>query len=540
MSTKPRELLHRLFEYIEEQLKQADPRGFVIGKSLTPRFFQKDLAALPGVAFDVTEPGDHIWLKVDRLEANHPPAVASEYAHLIRFTDDPAGAVPHLDELEFARVLHEAKAEKDEALHEDIENELRTRVDAALVGYTSHWQEWAAIERPRRRSISLYGDLFALKHQLQAEQTANPIEFVWGLGIASWTLSFEDKPFDFQYPLLTQPLEIALDDNSMALEVRPRATDPRCEMDAFVGVGVLGAADCEKAMREHIARHRETPVSPFSPSSYADVLKLAARNLDSRGTYVEVLSAGKDAPAAGEHLVVSDSWVLFARPKSNNFLVEDLKNIRHKLEEGCDIPAGPLALVSPPSNVPISYEAVNFRGLSGRGTSSGPSGGSAPQELYFPLPYNQEQVTIVQRLERAAGVTVQGPPGTTATGSPFRVPNPNSRCSTRSPSSNDRCLVPIYQSPELILRNSMMLRGSDKAESYGRSRFVQLQCCSRKLRGREFPSALQVGRCCAAKIDIWATYYRTRTGCSPVRSAQLPRQTAAYGCPTARRHSEYQ
>ena len=34
------------------------------------------------------------------------------------------------------------------------------------------------------------------------------------------------------------------------------------------------------------------------------------------------------------------------------------------------------------------------------------------EELYFPLPYNDEQVTIVQRLKRAPGVTVQGPPGT--------------------------------------------------------------------------------------------------------------------------------
>jgi len=36
----------------------------------------------------------------------------------------------------------------------------------------------------------------------------------------------------------------------------------------------------------------------------------------------------------------------------------------------------------------------------------------AVQELYFPLPYNQEQVTIVHQLEQAHGVTVQGPPGT--------------------------------------------------------------------------------------------------------------------------------
>ncbi|MBV8803566.1 MAG: AAA family ATPase, partial [Sinobacteraceae bacterium] len=41
-----------------------------------------------------------------------------------------------------------------------------------------------------------------------------------------------------------------------------------------------------------------------------------------------------------------------------------------------------------------------------------PESGKPLEELYFPLPYNDEQVTIVQYLERAPGVTVQGPPGT--------------------------------------------------------------------------------------------------------------------------------
>ena len=66
-------------------------------------------------------------------------------------------------------------------------------------------------------------------------------------------------------------------------------------------------------------------------------------------------------------------------------------------------------MVSPPSDVPVNYEAVNFRGLSSRGDTR--SGGTTT-ELYFPLPYNEEQVTIISRLENAAGVTVQGPPGT--------------------------------------------------------------------------------------------------------------------------------
>lgn len=412
MPISPRELLHRLFVYIEEQLKDIDPRAFQIGKSALPRLFPKDLTNLPGVFFDVQEEGDHVWLKVERLEESPPPVSDSEkFGKAIRIDADPNGKPPQFIEAALDTLIRVAQKEVPEAEHQVLAARLRTEAESALVASVSKWQEWAARERPRRKTISLYSDLFALRHQLHAEQTANPVEFVWGLGMASWKLTFEGKPFDFQYPLLTQPLEISLDKESMSLEVRPRATEPGCEMDGFVACGIQGASECEKAMLEQLSRHKDTPVSPFSASSYADVLKLVARNLDSRGGYVEVLAKGEDAPAAGEHLAVSDSWVMFTRPKSNNFLVADLRNIRSKLEAGCQIPDGPLALVTPPSDMPLDYHAVNFRGLSGRGSGGG-SGASDTKELYFPLPYNQEQVTIVQRLERAAGVTVQGPPGT--------------------------------------------------------------------------------------------------------------------------------
>jgi hypothetical protein len=73
------------------------------------------------------------------------------------------------------------------------------------------------------------------------------------------------------------------------------------------------------------------------------------------------------------------------------------------------VPAGPAALVTPASSDPIGFTPVAFRGLSSGGARRG---AGEVKELFFPLPYNDEQVTIVQQLERAPGVTVQGPPGT--------------------------------------------------------------------------------------------------------------------------------
>ncbi|MGD0909872.1 MAG: AAA domain-containing protein, partial [Candidatus Acidiferrales bacterium] len=358
---------------------------------------------------DIQVEGDHVWLRLARLEANTPPKVADAHKTPFRISSDPFGPLPALDESAFLRKLNLLADSKSPEERRQIESSLRTSEEQALASYTGLWKSWAEGEKPIRKTIALYGDLFAVKRQMEAEETARPVELVWGLGVSTWQLSFQGKPVSFQYPLLTQAVEIAVDEQTMALEIRPRATNTRLEFNAFAACTVAGAADVENAGREHLAKSKDRIVTPFDPGSYADVLKMAATNLDSRGSYKNILAKGEALPSVGEHLIVTDSWVLFARPRTNNYLVDDLRRLQEKLASGCDIPIGPLALVSPPSDEPIEFEPVNFRGISSRGSYSD---GRTPQELYFPLPYNGEQVTIVQRLERAAGVTVQGPPGT--------------------------------------------------------------------------------------------------------------------------------
>lgn len=409
MTASPRDLLQRLFEYIEEQVKDIDPRGYQLSRQASFRSNPEDVAGLPGVSMDIQLEGDHIWLKVDRLEASKPPAIPPALQGLCQVSTDPGGPVPTLDEAALQHRIHTESSAILTSERTPLEARIRGRATQALREYVDLWKSWAEGEKPRRKTISLYGDLFALKHQLEAEETAKPTELVWGVGVATWSMSCEHGAFPFTYPVLTQAVEVALNDQTMAIEVRPRATNTRVEMDPFVACQVIGAADLEKAIREHLAKHKDKPVTPFDPSTYSDVLKQAATNLDSKGSYQEILAKRAAVPSAGQHLVVTDAWVLFSRPRANNYLFEDLKRLRERIAEGCDIPGGPLALVSPPSDTPVEYEAVNFRGISSRGSYEG---GSKPEELYFPLPYNGEQVTIVQRLERAPGVTVQGPPGT--------------------------------------------------------------------------------------------------------------------------------
>ena len=408
----PRDLLKGLLEYIEEQAKEIDPKGYRL--SAAKGFIRRntELAGLPGLEFDLRPEGDHIWLRLARLEAHKPPIVPEPFKGLFKVSNDPFGAPPALDEGHLITwiVQYESKPDPHLAKTHDPklrQEQLRQKAQLALQEYLPQWKAWAEGERPRRKSISLYGDLFALKHQIEAEETVKPQEFVWGIGVASWQLPYKEDPISFEYPMLTQAVEISIDERSMALDVRPRATDTRVEMEAFVACSVPGAADVEHAIKEQLQRHKDRPVTPFDTSSYTDVLKLAASNLDSDGSYREILAKGDAIPASGADLIVTDAWVLLSRPRTNNYLTEDLKRLKAKLASGCDIPIGPLALVTPPSDKPVEFEAIRFRGLSSRGSSQGEA-----EELYFPLPYNEEQVTIIQRLEKAAGVVVQGPPGT--------------------------------------------------------------------------------------------------------------------------------
>ena len=405
---KEHDLLHRLLDYIGEQAKDIDPHGFRLGtlKGFLRR--RESIAGLPGIEFDLKVEGDHIWLRVPRLEAASPPPLSENQRGLFRINGNPDGPAPSLDEAAFRHRLVQAIAGKTKEEADELEARARAGTTRALEAYSSLWSAWAEGERPRHKTIALYGDLFALKHQMEAEETAKPQELVWGIGISTWQIPMEGTKLSFEYPLLTQAVEISLDEQTMALEIRPRATDTRVEMESFVACQITGAADVENVIRDHLQKHKDRPATPFDPSSYADVLKLAATNLDSHGSYREVMPTDQPVPAPDEHLVVTDAWVLLARPRSNNYLFEDLRRLQAALEGGCAIPDGPLSLVTPPSDEAVEYDTVHFRGLSSRdGTGSG-----QVKELYFPLPYNDEQVTIVQRLEKAPGVVVQGPPGT--------------------------------------------------------------------------------------------------------------------------------
>ena len=77
-------LLCKLLNYVTEQSKVVDPHGY---KLTGHKGFLKNkvaLSGLPGVEFDIKVQGDHIWLRVERLQALAPPELTDSMKALIR------------------------------------------------------------------------------------------------------------------------------------------------------------------------------------------------------------------------------------------------------------------------------------------------------------------------------------------------------------------------------------------------------------------------------------------------------------------------
>ncbi|MGE4111693.1 MAG: hypothetical protein AB7E73_13420, partial [Burkholderiales bacterium] len=143
------QLLSKLLDYVLEQAKDIDPRGFNLSGHKGFKRARPDLQGLPGVDFDIKIEGDHIWLRVARLEALQPPALSEEKLRdLIIIDAEPTGQAPRINEITLKHRLAAGPAGRPpEELTAD-EHRIRVTLQRALAEYTPLWTAWAEGEKP--------------------------------------------------------------------------------------------------------------------------------------------------------------------------------------------------------------------------------------------------------------------------------------------------------------------------------------------------------------------------------------------------------
>lgn len=375
-------------------IDMADYRGF--------RRSGDEIIKLPGVLVNVRDAEDHLWLSVERLVRRPPPPPGSALLDAWIDLADDVTIQPSLRS-EIAGSDPERKTTLRLEEHPD-----RTGLEALLAGYIRElWSPWVLEERPRRHAIDLYNGLFSLRQMLDGG-SEQPIELAWGIGVARWGRSGAK----LHHPLLAVPVELAINNQTHAIEVRPRSeSPPSIESDPLDAIDAPSVDDWRRSTQRHLDALEGDGLSPFDTESFAPVLRRAVALLDPDGHYLPDM--GERHPPTGDTLQVDDRWVLIQRTRRATQLMDDLRRFRAEIEQIDDVDALPAAvrvLIEPPADTTVAPEYPSYRGVSTIPgiTSSDGSG----EDLFFPKPFNREQVEVIQRLATRPGVVVQGPPGT--------------------------------------------------------------------------------------------------------------------------------
>ncbi len=382
-----------LLNYIEQVEKLKSKPTF----SVPTEFFvayQHELKGLPDLRFNLQIDGDDVWLRVPRLQEIAPPDPDEQIKPWITLSKSPDKAPELKSEVIVFEDRHEVSRE-----HIDKHPEIRELV-SWYVEYL--WEPWALAERLRRKTITRYNQLFSLQQAIASEGAETPLELAWGIGYSVWKKAGFATPV--KSPLLVQVCEVTLNEKTFDLEVRPRDVEPRLDADCYAEMELPGVKQLEAYWRSALASGANR-VNPFEPSSYEGTLKAAIGHLDPSGSYGE-RTEDVTPPAPSDQLLITNTWVLFGRKRSGDIFLEDIRRLKKKVEEASSLPSVIRSFVEHgDSEVRVRPEQP-FRGLS---TSDG---GANAMELYFPMPYNDEQVSIIQKLHANEGVVVQGPPGT--------------------------------------------------------------------------------------------------------------------------------
>jgi len=425
MSVERNRLLS-LIEFCQQSARlRGKPAATVAAHGLLA-LYEHEIQGLPGIRINVngTESEDEIWLAVARLQEMRPPDIATaELRPWVQMTQGPmeeprlreatdgASLIAEGTHCSSTSPLEQGKpviAPDTTVMLSDYEGS--ALVKALFATYLdTKWRPWAAEEIFRRKTIRIYSQLFTLKQQLEGGIVEAQLELVWGVGLGIWN----SNGATVSYPLIAQLAEMSLNPVTAEVEIRPRNVDPRIEIDWYVSVDNPGVVELEKATKEFFGKATKT-FSPFDRGTFEPLLCTAVTNLDANGIYWpnEVSAEDRMVPKSDDKLKVTDTWVLFARPRTNNLLLQDLEKLRKQAEVTETYPPAVTAIVTDPDTTNPVVELPSFRGVSASYHAERSTTGTMARDLYFPKPFNDEQVRIIQLLDISDGVVVQGPPGT--------------------------------------------------------------------------------------------------------------------------------
>ena len=436
-----KEKLIDLIEYVDKLIKIGEKPVFSLKKYRQLLYHEANLKNRIGITHNILTDEEQVWLKIERLQRIDPPAVPLELKSWLLVSRDPFSE-PKVKDVVTATILKEdaeSYLNNGTLLREDILESMKqpdddtwcdvifrldrqTEIRAGIEKYIrDQWAEWSETEKPRRETIRIYESFFSVQQLIQTGSAEGALEIVWGIGVSLWN----KDGHTIDRPIIEQLVEIEINAKDGTIRIRPRSTNPVIALEPYFALEVPGAQTLFDAARQFFDDFPDDKdPSPFLPETFEPVLRQAATHLDKNGQYYpdnRQDAMNRTIPDIAEYLTVTDTWTIFARRRSDNFYKIDLEKLKKAIHEAKDLPGPSKRLVSEPGDRSNhdGGDRLNIVGVPG-GAKNGRSHiaikdqmvATQPDDFFFPKPYNEEQISIIQQIEKSDGVVVQGPPGT--------------------------------------------------------------------------------------------------------------------------------
>lgn len=268
-----------------------------------------------------------------------------------------------------------------------------------LDGYTENdWKPWAEQVKKVYKANLLYDQLYALRLLLKNE--GDNYELLLGHGVLAWQHQGVGTIYT---PIFLSPLTLDFDASKRTIEINPDPmfrnfvetsslyeTDNPAEMDLITWGDTINANPFDFWHLETLKGQAQTLINYISP--------------DGEDKFTDEIVS---APTASKNPSIWNAPVIFARKRTNDMWSKYAATIRKDIEQyGVEATEFITDLVGEYDEAPVGAH-------DGSGERAEGGNVSIPEsELFFPLPWNDEQKRIAERLDANYGVVVKGPPGT--------------------------------------------------------------------------------------------------------------------------------
>lgn len=377
MATKPQQI----FEYLlaVKNLTQPPVRDF---RQLEESAYVNDLPRGEGCYLFGEGEATEAWLEVHKQQIPSPPEPDPLFKDWLKTDHYKAHVLPEVTPSK--EVLPSLHFGKDDPPFREEKFEDRPERVEAFHQWLVRWKNWAEVARHKSAVQELYNRLFTLVNRLERE--GETLELAFGHGLLTW-----DHPDGrIHHPLLTTRMELDFHPRKSRFTLTPTQRGTVLETEMLTGVKLPQGA--------HLPRLRswveEKQLHPLDREDAIPFYKELAQTLHPEGEFI----AGDGRIKFKKTPVILEKPVWFLRKRATQLWKDELRTTIEALGQGMQAPKTIRSLLQMESIQPEKQEQQSWS--------------SVGEDLWFPLPANEEQKEIARRLSKNFGVTVQGPPGT--------------------------------------------------------------------------------------------------------------------------------